>query len=58
MKEKKAIFPKGFFTKSRPHAVKQDEDNIPFKWSESVLRGKSKVKIVSLNKKNMNLSKD
>lgn len=59
-KEKKRFaFPKGFFTKDRPHADKHnDKDMIPFKWSENVLNGKSKVKIVSLNKKNMGLSKD
>ena len=38
MKEKKVKFPKGFFSKSRPHATKQDEDYIP---------------IVSLKRKNI-----
>lgn len=53
MKEKrKTVFPKGFFTQPRPHATKQDkEDIIPFQWSENVLNGKSKVKIVSLRDK-------
>ena len=56
-KEQKVKFPKGFFTKNRPHAAKQDKDCIPFEWSENVLNGKSKVKIVSLKEKNIGLSK-
>lgn len=47
-KRKKIKFPKDFFTKSRPHASKQEKDYIPFQWSENVLSGKSKAKIVSL----------
>lgn len=52
MKERKIIFPKGFFTQTRPHTIKQNnEDLTPFQWSENVLNGKSKVKIVSLKDK-------
>ena len=54
---KKFSFPKGFFTKSRPHATKQDEDYIPFEWSKNVLNGKSKAKIVSLKRKNIGQQK-
>ena len=50
-KYKKISIPKGFFTKSRPHATKQDEDYIPF--VKNVLNGKSKAKIVSLKRKNI-----
>lgn len=51
-KKQKISFPKGFFTQPRPHATKNDsKDTPPFKWSNSVLKGKSKVKIVAMNKK-------
>lgn len=51
-KKEKTIFPKGFFTQPRPHAKKQKTiDNIPFKWSENVLNGKSDVKIISTKSK-------
>ncbi len=57
MKEKKtntSKFPKGFFTSIKPcksiHSNEPKEKDIPFKWSENVLNGNSKVKIVSLKK--------
>ena len=42
-------FPEGFFTQPRPTVdMKEATKNIiPFKWSNNVLKGKSKVKIVS-----------
>lgn len=45
-------FPKGFFTQPRPTInMKEALNNVtPFKWSDSVLNGKSKVKIVSTKK--------
>lgn len=51
-KKEKSIFPKGFFTQSRPHVkTKEDpKDKIPFKWSKEILNGKSEVTITSLNK--------
>ncbi|MBQ9071644.1 MAG: hypothetical protein IJY25_00605 [Bacilli bacterium] len=53
-KKKRPTFPKGFFTKSRPTITTKEalKDVIPFEWSKNVLNGKSKVKIVSLDKKN------
>lgn len=52
-KKKKPTFPKGFFTQARPQVSKKESlKNItPFEWSKNVLNGKSKVKIVSLDKK-------
>ncbi len=48
-KNKETIFPKGFFTKTRPHANKGEKiDSIPFKWSKKVLKGKTKVEIVGM----------
>ena len=51
-KLKKIKFPKGFFTQPRQHLDRKEnkEDCIPFKWDKKVLEGKTKVKIVSLNK--------
>ena len=48
-KKQKPIIPKGFFTQPRPNLTVKEalEDSKPFKWSENVLKGKSKVKIVS-----------
>lgn len=48
-KESPAKFPKGFFTQPRPTvSTKEATKNvIPFKWSNNVINGKSKVKIVS-----------
>ncbi len=42
-------FPKGFFTQPRPTInMKEALNNVtPFKWSNDVLKGKSKVKIIS-----------
>lgn len=42
-------FPKDFFKQSRPTiSVKEAlKDVVPFEWSDNVLKGKSKVKIVS-----------
>ena len=42
-------FPKGFFTQPRPTInMKEALNNVtPFKWSNNVLKGKSKVKIIS-----------
>lgn len=53
-KEKKQVFPKGFFTKERPKVSFEDsvKDDIPFVWSDSVLEGKTKVKIVGVDSKN------
>ena len=49
--KKKTTFPKDFFTQPRPHAKKEiSNDDIPFKWSKNVINGKSKVKIVSIQK--------
>ncbi len=51
--KKKITFPKGFFTQPRPHITNKKalKDVVPFIWSDNVLKGKSKVKIVSINKK-------
>lgn len=48
-KKERLKFPKGFFTQPRPTVSTKEtlEDTIPFQWSENVLKGKSKVKIVS-----------
>ena len=51
-KTEKTLFPKGFFTKSRP-TISMDEalkDVIPLKWSKKVQKGKKKV-IMGLAKK-------
>ncbi len=42
-------FPKGFFTQPRPTInMKEALNNVtPFKWSNDVLKGKSKGKIIS-----------
>ena len=50
MEKKESLkFPKGFFTQHRPTISMKEalKDVIPFRWSENVLKGKSKVKIVS-----------
>lgn len=55
MKKKKVTkFPKDFFTQSRSTISMKEalKDSIPFEWSENVLKGKSKVKIVSAQHKN------
>lgn len=45
--QKKSLFPENFFNISRKEAKTNKEDfNPPFKWSKSVLSGKSKIKIV------------
>lgn len=48
-KRKKIIkFPEGFFTKIRKNKTEPDspEDMIPFEWSEEVLSGKMKDKVI------------
>ena len=52
MEKKESKFPKGFFRQSRPTIDMKEslKDNLPFKWSSSVLNGRSKVKIVSAKK--------
>ncbi len=53
MKNKKVSFPKGFFRnmKSTDNTSKKTkEKEFPFKWSKNVLNGKSKVRIVALEK--------
>ena len=51
-KKESSKFPKGFFTQPRPTISMKEaiKDDIPFEWSENVLNGKSKVKIVSAKK--------
>lgn len=52
-KKEKITFPNGFFTQSRPHVKnekKLDNKAAPFKWSKNVLKGKSEVKIVKMEK--------
>ena len=51
-KKESPKFPKGFFTQPRPTiSIKEAlRDIVPFEWSENVLKGKSKVKIVSAKK--------
>jgi len=51
-KKESSKFPKGFFTQPRPTISMKEaiKDDIPFKWSENVLNGKSQVKIVSAKK--------
>ena len=51
-KREKPNFPKGFFTQSRKVLTTKEaiKDSIPFKWSDKVLEGKSKVKIASAKK--------
>ena len=48
-KSERPKFPEGFFTQPRPTVnMKEAMKNVvPFKWSNNVLNGKSKVKIVS-----------
>ena len=48
-KKRSQKFPKDFFIQPRPTLSTKEalKDVIPFKWSENVLKGKSKVKIVS-----------
>lgn len=47
-------FPKGFFTNIKPckttSSKSSKEYDKPFEWSENVLNGKSKVKLVALKK--------
>ena len=52
-KNERKKFPKGFFTQPRPtiSMKKALNDVVPFKWSESVLAGTSKVKIEKKKKK-------
>jgi len=51
-KKNELKFPKGFFRQSRPTIDMKEslKDNLPFKWSSSVLKGRSKVKIASAKK--------
>ena len=48
-KKESPKFRKGFFIQPRPTISMKEalKDAIPFKWNENVLKGKSKVKIVS-----------
>ena len=48
-KKKNHKFPKGFFTQSRPSLSTKEalKNDTSFNWSKNVLKGKSKVKIVS-----------
>lgn len=52
--KKNKKFPKEFFSNLKPCNLKSGkkplEKDKPFEWSENVLNGKTKVKIVSLNK--------
>lgn len=50
--EQHSRFPKNFFTQPRPTISMKEslKDVIPFKWSDDVLKGKSKIKIVSAKK--------
>ncbi len=53
MKNKKVSFPKGFFSnmKSKNNDfINTKEKELSFKWSKNVLNGKSKVRIVALEK--------
>ncbi len=53
-KKKITKFPKGFFTSIKPCRInhsKNSEEDLPFEWSENVLNGKSKVKLVSAKRK-------
>ena len=54
-KKKITKFPKGFFTSIKPckinHSKNLEEEDLPFEWSENVLNGKSKVKLVSAKRK-------
>ncbi len=53
-KKKITKFPKGFFASIKPCKInhsKNFEEDLPFEWSENVLNGKSKVKIVSAKRK-------
>lgn len=55
MKKKEVTkFPKNFFRQPRSTISMKEalKDSIPFEWSEGVLKGKSKVKIVSAKHKN------
>ena len=48
-KSEKSKFPEDFFTQSRPKISSKEalKDVVPFNWSKNVLKGNSKVKIVS-----------
>ena len=52
-KEKVKKLPKSFFSQPRPTISLKEalKDVTPFEWSENVLNGKSKVKIVSAKRK-------
>lgn len=47
-KAKKSLFPNNFFNtlKQEKNSNSKASDDVPFKWSKSVLDGTSKVKIV------------
>ncbi len=49
-KTKNTKFPKGFFTSIKPckinHSKNSKDYEKPFEWSDNVLNGKSKVKLV------------
>ena len=49
-KKESPKFPKGFFKQPRTTISMKEalKDTSSFKWSENVLKGKSKVKIVSM----------
>lgn len=51
-KKEGLMFPKDFFKQSRPKLkIKESlKGNEPFKWSDEVIKNKTKVKIVSLDK--------
>lgn len=51
--KERSKFPKGFFTQSRPTLSMNEalKDVTPYKWDDNVLKGKSKVKIVSAKSK-------
>ncbi len=53
VKKNRPKFPKGFFSQPRPTISLKEalKDVIPFEWSENVLNGKSKVKLVSAKRK-------
>lgn len=51
--EKKLKFSKNFFTKVRPHAIKENKiDNVSFKWPKSVMAGNEKAILYSVKYKN------
>lgn len=53
-KKRKSILPMDFFVKEKPKVSLEDsvKDDIPFCFSDSVLDGKTKVKIVGVCDKN------